>query len=1180
MRNKTAQLSVDIKRTLLMVDGTSTMHEISKRVAPSLRISLDEIFKELIKNGYIEIKPNVQASPPKSPATLAPIAAKMAMPTRLFIPTLKPVDDSVNELDFAAEFSNRAVPNEPVNEAGIVQRQGVDDAKFRAEIKARVEAEFGDEIKARVEAELRAETKAYAEAEARQHVLDEANAIDEARALAEERSRTEAKKQAEAKARAEAEAIIAAKARVEAELRAEALAQEAKRAALEEARLLAEIKAKQEAEAIEKARAEAEAIAVEKIRIEAEIRATAKARVAAETERKKLEEARLFEEAKAKQEAEARILAAEKARLEAEQKAIAEAKARFEAEAKKRMEDEAQALAEVQAKQEAEAKVLEAARIRAEAELRAIAEAKLRAEAEAQVITEAKARIEAQMRTAAQARIEEENAIRKELEQARIQEQWLAENSQKQKDQLAADASEKLLQSFMDEERKRIDPQADRLSALKPVASSVDRSSSATVLFFDVVGYTKLSVNKQIEVKSQFNRLVSDCLTAQGDGERLILDTGDGAAIGFMQHPEDALQVARLFRQTLTANQHNDYPELKVRIGIHMGPVNIVKDMNGQSNMVGDAINDAQRVMGFAGTDQIFVSRAYYDFISRLSDAYADIFHYQGSQKDKHEREHHVYKLIEVAAPTFESAQPSETSESIKLDPFNFNVVDEVVKSVQRTEPKRQPPQQPSRQSPQPSPEKKKETVIFAEADKPVTAIPKRSAEEVKNLENEQAKLWADAEQNAIETAKSNTLRIVQPQDEKSYAVKRPSSARRKREPFPWGKIVVGLFLVSLATLFIAPYLFPMRSFVPKVEQLLTEKLQQPVHIGSLAGRVLPMPRLDLIDVSIGDTKQIKAQRVRANFSVLTLFSESKSISSLEFESFQIDGAALRKVSTWLKHAAADKEYPIEHILLNDGKLETSGIQLFAIGGDVNFNDMGDFNTAKLFSNGHKLFMDIDSGEKTKVSISTRANALPLLPNWVFDDFNAKGELTNNSLAISEIDAHISSGVLHGNALLDWRSGWSLEGSLSAKTIAAQSINGAIMGETAGTAHFKMHSEDLAKLTDTATMEGSLVINQGVINGIDIVETATRRRTENLPGGRTHFDELWSDFSFANGAYAFRQLKIKAGVMTAKGTLDINKQQLSGRMMVDLALRADNGVGLVSLQVGGSPDNPTLWTVR
>ena len=223
--------------------------------------------------------------------------------------------------------------------------------------------------------------------------------------------------------------------------------------------------------------------------------------------------------------------------------------------------------------------------------------------------------------------------------------------------------------------------------------------------------------------------------------------------------------------------------------------------------------------------------------------------------------------------------------------------------------------------------------------------------------------------------------------------------------------------------------------------------------------------------------------------------------------------------------------------------------------------------------------MDASSGEKTKVTLSANSSALPLLPNWVFDDFIAKGELTNGTLEIAEIESHIAKGILRGKARVDWRSGWSIEGSLAAKNIASQNLSGGVSGDIEGTARFQMRSATLAKLTELATMDGSLIMSKGVINGIDIVETATRRSTENLPGGRTHFDELWSDFSFANDAYNFRQLKIKAGVMTAKGTLDVNKQQLSGRITADMALRSDN-MGTIPMQIGGSADNPTLKMLR
>src|SRR3989338_3931583 len=285
------------------------------------------------------------------------------------------------------------------------------------------------------------------------------------------------------------------------------------------------------------------------------------------------------------------MLAAEAARTEAEE--AAELKAQQEAEAARR-------------KAEQEAKAREEAEL---ARQKAAAEAKAREEAEHRAMEEVKAaRIKAEQEAeAAQIKAEQEARAREE-----------AELHAKEKEEAERrDTEAMLLKSAQDAAQASVPVGAGKI---KPGEVAAARSTSATVLFFDVVGYTKQSVNKQIQVKKQFNQLLSDCLTVQSDGDRIILDTGDGAAIGFLQHPEDALEVAMQFRKMVMANEHKDFPDLKVRIGIHLGPINIIRDVNGQNNMVGDGINDAQRVMSFAGTDQIYVSRSYYDFVSRLSD--------------------------------------------------------------------------------------------------------------------------------------------------------------------------------------------------------------------------------------------------------------------------------------------------------------------------------------------------------------------------------------------------------------------------------------------------------------------------------------------------------------------------------------------------------------------------------
>jgi len=1095
MRNQNAHLVGDIRRALLMVDGTATFGEISKRAAPSLRSILDEMFKELENGGFIQKFIQEKAKAGSIP--------KMGAPLKMAAPSKKLANEGVEELDFTAAF--RA----PSADMLAAEAKKAEAAKLKMADEARVRAEA--EAKAQREIEA-AKLKAQQEAE-------------EARLKA-EREAAKVREEAERRAREEAEA-----ARVKAE-------QEAARVRAE----LEAAKAKAEAEA--KARAEAEAKARQEI------------------EAAKLKAQREAEEARLKAEREA-AKAREEAEL-AKQKAVAEARAREEAERRAREEAEA---VRVKAEQEA-ARVraeLEAAKAKAEAEAKAREEAERRSREEAEaaklkVQQEAEARLKAEQE-AAKARKEAERQAKKEAEAAVVL-----------KSQQEAEAAKS-----------------------KTVAYQAARSTSATVLFLDVVGYTKQPVNKQIEIKKQFNQLVTKCLETQGSGECIILDTGDGAAIGFLQHPEEALEVAMQFRMMVMANQHKDYPDLNVRIGIHLGPINVAKDINGRSNMVGDGINDAQRVMSFAGIDQIYISRAYYDFVSRLSDEYANMFQYRGSQKDKHGREHPVYELMDIAAPVAEAALPQagEPAVAIKLEPFSFAMPEAAIPPATTVAHEKSKPERQDVAALMGSmeqfklPEEAEKPVEAAQAiqqpsagapetpAKPAAEVRMPSAEEVAKLAETQAKAWAEAEQRAAEAAKASAERAAQPA---AQIVKDVPRARRK--PVPWGKIGAGLFVALLVALFVVPPLLPTQGYATSIEQLLTARLQQPVHVGHLAGRLLPTPRLELKDVSIGETKPIQVPQARVDFALSALFSSNKPITGIELEGVQVNGAALPQISAWLQKIAADTQYPVARIELSQGKLEADGVKLSDIGGELSFNQAGKFTQAKLHAEGNKLALDINATPENKmqVSIAVRGSALPLLPNWVFDDLNAKGELTGDGLVITDMDSRIMGGVLLGDARIDWRSGWRAQGNLTAKTITLQNMSKALSGDMDGTARFQMQSASLSRLTEAATLEGAFKIKKGTINGVDIVETARLRSRESLPGGRTHFEELSGDLYYANGDYHFRQVKMSAGVLNAMGTLDIAKQQISGRVIADLTLRA--GMGSVALQVGGTTDNPSLRAVR
>jgi class 3 adenylate cyclase len=138
-----------------------------------------------------------------------------------------------------------------------------------------------------------------------------------------------------------------------------------------------------------------------------------------------------------------------------------------------------------------------------------------------------------------------------------------------------------------------------------------------TVVFVDIVQYSEQVVSQQVQMKSRFSALVGDTLEHTPVADRLVVDTGDGAALCFLGAPEDALFAANSLRSRVL-----EAPEphgLRLRLGINLGPVRVVKDINGRTNVIGDGINVAQRVMSFAEPNQILVSRSYYEVVSRLS---------------------------------------------------------------------------------------------------------------------------------------------------------------------------------------------------------------------------------------------------------------------------------------------------------------------------------------------------------------------------------------------------------------------------------------------------------------------------------------------------------------------------------------------------------------------------------
>src|SRR5881628_3309935 len=129
----------------------------------------------------------------------------------------------------------------------------------------------------------------------------------------------------------------------------------------------------------------------------------------------------------------------------------------------------------------------------------------------------------------------------------------------------------------------------------------------AHVLFIDIVGYSKLSINDQraaIDELTQAVRASEQFQNAEAAARLIKIPTGDGMALVFYKSPEEPVKCALEISRAL-----KEYPRLQLRMGVHSGPVSGVIDVNDQANLAGAGLNMAQRMMDCADAGHILVSK-------------------------------------------------------------------------------------------------------------------------------------------------------------------------------------------------------------------------------------------------------------------------------------------------------------------------------------------------------------------------------------------------------------------------------------------------------------------------------------------------------------------------------------------------------------------------------------------
>jgi hypothetical protein len=390
---------------------------------------------------------------------------------------------------------------------------------------------------------------------------------------------------------------------------------------------------------------------------------------------------------------------------------------------------------------------------------------------------------------------------------------------------------------------------------------------------------------------------------------------------------------------------------------------------------------------------------------------------------------------------------------------------------------------------------------------------------------------------------------------------KKAAAAYRRKQPTQWGKPVAILLFLSLAIG------AGVANFVPldtaEYEKAASEAVGVPVKIGSARVWVLSGVQLRFERITVGDAAKIAAIRAVPEFS--SLLGANKVFTRLELDRAVVQQAALGGA---LFGAMRQRRLQVARVVAKEVRFE-GPLALPPMDVDASIGPSGRMFAVKL------------SGERINGLITPRAQNLafeltigsfnvPFVDKLTLEEFGIKGSAERTGMS-AEFDGRLYDGTVVGKARLEWGEQWSVQGEIQGRAMNAAVFAPQMVSEGRfdGRGRFVLSGAEPAKLSESARLDGEFTLTKGALGSFDLSRALQTSSAQ--ASGRTPFTEMEGRVSLAGGALAFRDLKLKSGLLGARGTLDVDpKGGLSGR--VDAELRNLRG----TYYIGGRLGDPQL----
>lgn len=413
----------------------------------------------------------------------------------------------------------------------------------------------------------------------------------------------------------------------------------------------------------------------------------------------------------------------------------------------------------------------------------------------------------------------------------------------------------------------------------------------------------------------------------------------------------------------------------------------------------------------------------------------------------------------------------------------------------------------------------------------------------------------------------------------------RVGSGERRGPPGSLGRrLFIGalVFILLLAGTF---FLYPYNRHLPHIEEMATELLGHPVHITSVSPSLLPEPSIALEGVTVGANRQLQIGAVKLLPRVSTLLSERTVLREVRIEQAGLDVSFLPILSHRQDINWASRWVKVERVSVIDSSLTLLDGAIGRLAGDLSIDDNGVLTRLSLNTpNGGLKLQGVNESGTWKVSMTALGWETPGHPSLLFDVFEAQGTLSSRRLQFDKVDVKLYDGYATGTVALDFGDASRFEGQVMTSRLGLAGLLKVLAPTLRLTGDLSMSLALTADGADFETLRrnlrgtGTLGVQRGQIERVDLVQAVRIPRPGGVRGGSTRFDRLEGDATVDGSGLSLGRVSMESGLVGAQGALRLAEGRFDGRL--DVTLQGSATTVRAPVGVEGAYADPVVKLLR